>query len=198
MFSRICLFFQGVYKIVSWKRRGQYISPGNLLCLDTQSCLTLCDPRDHRLPGSSVHGDSPHKNTGVGCRAFLQGFFTIQGSNPGLPHCRQILYQLSHQGSPTISKLVKNLPANVGDTGLISGLGGFHMPQGTTTTEPTCCRAHAPQQEKSAMGHPCSTAREQPLLTAARSSLLVTVKTQHSQKLVVVQLLNHVRPFATP
>ena len=78
----------------------------SVLCLDTQSRLTLCDPRDHRLPGSSVHGDSPHKNTGVGCHAFLQGFFTTQGSNPGLPHCRQILYRLSHQGSPTISKFL--------------------------------------------------------------------------------------------
>ena len=54
------------------------------------------------LPGSSVHGDSPGKNTGVGCHALLQGIFPAQGSNPGLPHCRQILYRLSHQGSPRI------------------------------------------------------------------------------------------------
>ena len=45
-------------------------------------------------PASSFHGDSPGKNTGVGCRALLQGIFPTQGSNPGLPHCR-----LSHQGS---------------------------------------------------------------------------------------------------
>ena len=49
-------------------------------------------------PGSSVHGDSPGKNTGVGCHAFLQGIFPTQGSNPGLLHCRRILYCLSHQG----------------------------------------------------------------------------------------------------
>ena len=36
----------------------------------TQSCLTPCDPVDCSLPGSSVHGDSPDKNTGVGCRSF--------------------------------------------------------------------------------------------------------------------------------
>ena len=48
------------------------------------------------LPGSSVHGDSPGKNTGVGCHALLQGIFPTQGSNPGLPHCNQILYHLSH------------------------------------------------------------------------------------------------------
>ena len=49
---------------------------------------------------SSVLGDSPGKNTGVGCHALLQGIFPTQESNPGLPHCRQILYHLSHQGSP--------------------------------------------------------------------------------------------------
>ena len=70
------------------------------MCLVTQSCPTLCDPIDCSPPGSSVHEDSPGKNTGVGCHALLQGIFPIQGSNPGLPHCRWILYQLSHQGSP--------------------------------------------------------------------------------------------------
>ena len=43
--------------------------------------------------------DSPGKNTGVGCHALLLGIFLPQGSNPGLLHCRQILYHLSHQGS---------------------------------------------------------------------------------------------------
>ena len=41
--------------------------------------------------------DSPGKNTGVGCHALLQGIFPTQGLNPGLPHCRQILYCLSHE-----------------------------------------------------------------------------------------------------
>ena len=51
-------------------------------------------------PSSFVRGDSPGKNTGVGCHAFLQGIFPTQGSNPpGLPHCRWILHCLSHQGS---------------------------------------------------------------------------------------------------
>ena len=40
------------------------------------------------------------KSTGVGCHFLLQGIFSTQGSNPGLPHCRQKLYHLSHQGSP--------------------------------------------------------------------------------------------------
>ena len=71
-----------------------------MLCLVTQSCPTLCDPMDCSLPASSVHGDSPGKNNGVGCHALLQGIFPTSGSNPGLPHCRSIIYHLSHKGSP--------------------------------------------------------------------------------------------------
>ena len=58
------------------------------------------------LPGSSVHGDSLGKNTGVGFHALLQGIFPTQGSNPGLLHCWQILYYLSHQGRPWILEWV--------------------------------------------------------------------------------------------
>ena len=39
--------------------------------------------------------DFPGKNTGVGCHFLLQGIFPTQGSNPGLPYCRQTLYHLS-------------------------------------------------------------------------------------------------------
>ena len=46
--------------------------------------------------------NSPSKNTGVGCHFLLQGSFPTQGGKLGLLHCRQILYHLSHQGSPTI------------------------------------------------------------------------------------------------
>ena len=44
--------------------------------------------------------DSPGKNTAMGCHFLLQRIFPTQGSNPSLPHCRQTLYRLSHQGSP--------------------------------------------------------------------------------------------------
>ena len=71
----------------------------SLLCLVAQSCPTLCDPMDCSPPGSSVHGDSPGKNTGVGRHALLQGIFPTQGSNRGLLSCRWILYHLNHQGS---------------------------------------------------------------------------------------------------
>ena len=55
-----------------------------------QLCLTLCDPMDTNSSG---------QNTGVGSH-LLQGIFTTQESHRGLLYCRQILYQLSYQGSP--------------------------------------------------------------------------------------------------
>ena len=66
----------------------------------SHSVVSFCDPMDC---GFSVHGDSPGKNTGAGCHALLQVIFPTQGLNPVLLHCRQILYHLSHQGSPDIS-----------------------------------------------------------------------------------------------
>ena len=72
----------------------------------TQLCPTVCDPMDCSPPGSSVHRDSPGQNTGIGCHALIQGIFPTQGLKPGLPHCRQILYHLSHQGSPRILQCI--------------------------------------------------------------------------------------------
>ena len=73
-----------------------------VLCLVAQSCSTLCNPMDCSPPGSSVHGDSPGKNTGVGSLSLLWGIFPTQGSNLSLLLCRQVLYHLSHQGSLTV------------------------------------------------------------------------------------------------
>ena len=75
-----------------------------------QSCLTQCDPIDGSPPGSSVPGILQgrilewvaipfSKGSSLGCHSLLQGIFLTQGSNPGLLHCRQTLYCLSHQGS---------------------------------------------------------------------------------------------------
>ena len=50
--------------------------------------------------------NSPGQNTGVRSHSLLQGIFPTQGSNPGLPPCRQILYQLSYWGSPRILEWV--------------------------------------------------------------------------------------------
>ena len=60
-----------------------------------QSFLTLCGP-----------WNSPCQNTGVASLSLLQRIFPTQGSNLGLPHCRQVLYQLSNQGSLKILEWV--------------------------------------------------------------------------------------------
>ena len=59
------------------------------------------DTMDCSPPGSSVHEILQARILGVGCHALLQGSFWTQGSNPCLLHCRQILYHLSHRGSPS-------------------------------------------------------------------------------------------------
>ena len=63
------------------------------------------NPRSPVLPADSLPAEpqGKPKNTGVGSLSLLQGIFLTQGSNPGLPHCRQILYPLSHKGSHIIS-----------------------------------------------------------------------------------------------
>ena len=78
----------------SWGR-----GPRVVVMLVDQSCPTLCNPMDCSPPGSSVHGNSPGKNTRVGCHFILQEIFPTHGSNPGPLHCRQILYRLNYQGS---------------------------------------------------------------------------------------------------
>ena len=80
--------------------------------------------------------NSVGKNTGLGCHFLLQGIFPTQGSNVGLPHFRQTLYHLSHQGSPNSifkkdckyrgfpgGSVGKESICNAGDLGSISGLG---------------------------------------------------------------------------
>ena len=105
--------------------------------LVAQSCLALCNPMGCSLPGSSVHGIFQAKKLEWVAIFLLQGIFPTPRLNPGLLHCRQILYRLSSKGSPSQVALVvkknktkqkknKKTPANAGgirDMGLISGLG---------------------------------------------------------------------------
>ena len=66
------------------------------------SCSVVSDSLwPHQLQATRLlcPWDFPGKHTGVGCHSLLQGIFPTQGSNPGLLHCRQILYGLNHQGS---------------------------------------------------------------------------------------------------
>ena len=64
-------------------------------CVTYQSYVTLCNPM-------VCPWDCLGKNTGMSCHSFLQGICPTQGSNQDLLHCRQILYCLSHQGSPHV------------------------------------------------------------------------------------------------
>ena len=72
-----------------------------ILNSESKSCsVTLDSVGPHGLYSP---WNSPGQNTGVGSCFHLQGIFPTQGSNPGLLHCRQILYQLSYQGSPILN-----------------------------------------------------------------------------------------------
>ena len=73
-----------------------------VLCLVFYSCPTLCDSMEHSLPGSSVYGDSTSKEYWSGLPCLPPADLPNKISNPGLLHCRQILYQLSYQGSPPV------------------------------------------------------------------------------------------------
>ena len=70
------------------------------------SHIHVCESHSVMSDSLRPHGlyspwNSPGQNTGVGGLSLLQGIFPNHGLNPGLPHCRQILYQLSHKGSPS-------------------------------------------------------------------------------------------------
>ena len=80
----------------------------------TQSCWTLCDPMDY-----TVHGILQARILAWVAFSLLQEIFPTQGLNPSLPHCRQILYQLIHKGSPRILEWVAYpSPADLPDPGI--------------------------------------------------------------------------------
>ena len=76
------------------------------ICQNTES--ESCSVTSESLCPHGLYSpwNSPGQNTGMGSLSLLQGIFPTQGSNPGLPHCKQILYQLSHEGSPRILEWV--------------------------------------------------------------------------------------------
>ena len=86
----------------------------NALCLVAQLCPTLCNPVHCSTPGSSVRGDSPGKNTGVGYHFLLQGNFPTQGSNPSVPHLQADSLLSEPPGKPIREnkyvKIAKRIP----------------------------------------------------------------------------------------
>ena len=104
----------------TWKRMSESLhsSPESITMLligytsiedvsESESCSGLSNPLQPHRPYSP--GNSPALNTGVGSLSLLQGIFPTQGSNPGLLHCKRILYQLKHKGSPRILEWVAYL-----------------------------------------------------------------------------------------
>ena len=89
-------------KIIPWKKRTikfiDYNKTWKVKVLVTQPCPTIWDPMDYNPQGSYAHGILQARI--LGCHSLLQGNFPTQGWNPGLLHCRQILYHLSHQEAP--------------------------------------------------------------------------------------------------
>ena len=124
--TKIYLVKAVAFSVVIYRRESWTIQKA----VQCQSCPTLCNPKDCSPPGSSAHGDSPGKNTEVGCHALLQGIFPTQGSNLGLPHSRQTLYHLSHLDTilksrdiilPTKVHIVKAMVFPVAYTDVIVG-----------------------------------------------------------------------------
>ena len=114
---------RGLRCIQNWHKVGgteskvaNLIKQPMALCLSSYPHQPNCstdEDESHSVVSNSLrpHGryspwNSPGQNTGVGSLSLLQGIFPTQGLNPGLLHCRQILYQLSHKGSPRILEWV--------------------------------------------------------------------------------------------
>ena len=97
--------------------------------LVSQLCPTLCNPMDCSLPGSSVHGILQARI--LGYHSLLQGIFPTKGLNPGLLHCRQILYHLSHQGSLLVMKALRTY-----------SLTNFHIYAQQCLLYLSCCTLH--------------------------------------------------------
>ena len=86
--AHICIIFQKVFETEK------------LTYTWSESCLVVSDSL--QLHGLYHPWNSLGQNTGVGSLFLLQGIFPTQGLNPGLSHCRQIFYQLSHKVRPRI------------------------------------------------------------------------------------------------
>ena len=88
-----------------------YLRTCLLVCLSSCVCESRSvESNSLRPQGLYTPWDSPGQDTGVGCLSLLQSIFPTQGSNLGLPYCRQVVYQLSHQGNPLSIYLPTYLP----------------------------------------------------------------------------------------
>ena len=77
------------------RREGSQVLEEETVCQSLSHARLFATPRTVACQAPLCPWDSPGKNTGVGCHFFLQGIVPTQESNPGLLHCRQILYSLN-------------------------------------------------------------------------------------------------------
>ena len=101
--SNACIFFSFAINILTQRSISQvstFLKTDSIL---SESCSVVSDSVTHGLHSP---WNSPGQDTGVGSLSLLQGTSPTEGLNPGLPYCRQILYQLSHKGSPRILEWV--------------------------------------------------------------------------------------------
>ena len=94
--SQLTVGVNHIYKILSQQHLNQYL----IKQCEIESRSVLSDSL--QAYGLYSPWNSLGQHTGVGSHFLLQGVFPTQGSNLDLQHCRQILYQLSHKGSPRI------------------------------------------------------------------------------------------------
>ena len=93
---------------ISHREPGSFLGTYFAVCfVSSLDCVNASESHSVVSDSLQPHGlyspwNSPGQNTGVGSLSLLQGILPTQGLNPGLLHCRQILYQLSHQGSLTM------------------------------------------------------------------------------------------------
>ena len=121
------------------------------------SCDAFRHAESHSVESDSLwpHGlysprNSPGQNNGVGTLSLLHGIFPGQGLNPGFPHCKRILYQLSHKGSPRILEWVayafssgSSQPRNQTRVSCIAGR--FFTRWATRKTNTKSCTSHFPK-----------------------------------------------------
>ena len=131
------------------------ICSGSRLGVWLPSCSHESESRSVVSDSLQPHGldspwNSPGQNTGVGSLSLLQEIFSTQASNPGVPRCRQILYQLSYKGSPRILEWVARSPQPRDWTQVSHIAGGFFTSWATReaqeyySREPIPCPADLP------------------------------------------------------
>ena len=111
------------------------------MCEVAHLCATLCNPVDCSLPGSSIHGIFQPRVLEWVAISFSRGIFLIQGSNPDLSHCRQMLYRLSHQGSNSKKYSLFIWNSNLTQYPLVSWILGF---PGSSAGKESACNAGDP------------------------------------------------------